>query len=49
MVGIFDALFSASAIALQIVEAHGERLTLSSQVDQGSLFQIDLPIVLKKS
>lgn len=48
MVGIFGASSLASAIALQIVEAHGERLTLSSQVDQGSLFQIDLPIVLQK-
>lgn len=33
------------AIALQIVEAHGGRLTVSSQIDQGSLFQINLPIL----
>jgi signal transduction histidine kinase len=32
------------AIAQQIVEAHGGRLTATSQVGQGSLFQIELPL-----
>jgi len=32
------------AIAQQIVEAHGGRLTVSSQVGKGSLFQIELPL-----
>jgi signal transduction histidine kinase len=32
------------AIAQQIVEAHGGRLTVSSQTGKGSLFQIELPL-----
>ncbi|HIK17941.1 MAG TPA: HAMP domain-containing histidine kinase [Leptolyngbyaceae cyanobacterium M33_DOE_097] len=33
------------AIAQQIVEAHGGRITVSSQISKGTLFQIELPLV----
>jgi signal transduction histidine kinase len=33
------------AIVQQIVEAHGGRITVSSQVGKGSLFQIELPLL----